>query len=867
MKNLPKSAELILRIVLPGKVSSTAVGDYEELYSSLHSKNRTRALLWLLGQIIKSVIPYTISNFYWRFTMLRNDLKIALRNILKRKLFSIINITGLTAGITCCLLIFLYIQDELKFDRFNSNYDILYRIVRENIESGDRDPRVPAVMLPNLKVDFPEIDSFSIMTPRAGTVSYRGNIFNEDNILLADDSFFKIFDFNLLNGDPETALTGPARVVLTESTARKYFGDSDPTGEIIKYDNRIDLTVSGILEDPPVHSHLDFDLLVSFATLENINSTALNRWTWQGAYIYFILPENIDTGSIERRLDALILKHRGDEYASRVRHHIQHFPDIYLNSSDMQVDIARHGNGDYIFGFSAVAIMVLAIACFNYMNLSTAKSSLRAGEVGLKKVFGARRKNLVKQFIFESFLFVAVSVIISLGVIILVLPSFNSFTGKMIILDLFYNLHLSLGIAGGMVIVTLLAGCYPAFYLTKFKPVDVLRSRSSVTLKTKSAGGIRIGFRQVLVLLQFTISIGLITGTSLVSRQLDLFRNKQLGFDKENMIVIENPYNSGMETRFHRFKSEIEQNASILGVSAAFNIPPHHINNWCALSTDGDDDRITTGLVYVDQYFLDLLDVDIIEGRNFSEIVSSDTTNVVILNRSAIDALNIDSPIGKFINGVWCFDGPSEIIGVADDMNYFSLHSDVPPMVFCVQSYVNKNNIVIKTDQGDMSEILGYLETKWKETAPEWPFKYYFIDQKFDSLYQSEIKMGKIVELFTFLVIFIAYLGLFGLASFIVDRKTKEVGVRKVLGASVSKLVTLLSGEFIFLIVISSLIAWPVTYYAIKLWLSNFAFQVDADISLFIMSSMIALLITIITVGYRSLRAALSNPADVLKHE
>ena len=822
--------------------------------------------------------------------MLKNYLTVAIRNIARHKVYSFINIAGLAIGMACCALIMLYVQHELSYDDFHAKGDRIYRVLRETrgedgsvkFHSGISGPFAPALMN-----DFPEVeDAIRLAGPAEMWTRYEGkNLVHERRQwLFVESGFFTMFDFPFVKGDPKTALRNPNSMVISERAAKRYFGSENPMGKMITLGNggelsNYELVVSGVVKVPE-NTILNFDM-VATATLANDNEWYKARWeTWDKAYhsrpfrAYVLLRYGVDAKALEAKLPGFMERYMGSETRANNTYHLQLLKRIYLHThADYEGDLIRgpelfsYGDIQNVYLFSGIAFLILLIACVNFMNLATARSANRAKEIGLRKVSGAYRFQLIRQFLGEAILLSFLAFVLALGLIELTLPTFSAFVSK----DLTLQRHIVhfIVVPGFVVFIGLLAGGYPAFFLSAFEPVSVLKG----SIKTGLRGTL---VRRGLVVFQFAMSILLFIGTVMVYRQLSFMQDKQLGFDKESVVNLPIFEESGW--------SHDEVNIRYETVKQAFLAHPEIYRatayRWNMGSGRGGvvrQLRTESGVVHqvqeqeVDRDFLDAFAIELIAGRNFkssdAELQHQNTNySSVILNETAVKLLGWQEPVGKqlFMDAI----RPSvrTVIGVMKDYHSQSLHKEIEPIALLYrQNHCYTLGLKLKGE--NLSETIAFMEKTWKQFVPNNSFQFSFLDESLNQLYSEEVRIGQLVGTFALLAIVVACLGLFGLAAFTAEQRTKEIGVRKVLGASVRSIILLLSKEFAWLVLIANVIAWPVAYFVVGDWLQNFAYRVDVAWWVFALAGVTALLIALGTVGYQALRAALSNPIEALRYE
>jgi putative ABC transport system permease protein len=803
--------------------------------------------------------------------MVKNYLKVAIRNILKHKGFSIINIVGLAIGIACSILILIFVAHELSYDKFHEKADRTYRIaVRASVgDTKIRQTYSSSATFKKLLEDLPEIEK-GVKFLRLGRtpINLDEKTFYESRFYAVDSTFFDVFTFPLIHGDPETVLSEPNSMVISENTAIKYFGSADAVGKILRADfsygpGSVDFEITGVSENVPSNSHFHYDLLASSSTFPTfINDPG---WSSNKFITYVVLKEGTRSEWFNERLKEFTRRHMGGERfdawvakGNFWEYFLQPVTKIHLNS-DLNGEFEANGNETYVYIFSAISIIILLIACINFMNLSTAKSSLRAKEVGMRKVVGSGRRRLVFQFLSESILLSFISLTIGMVLVIILLPLYKNLIGRQLEILYFDNLVAIPSLLALGLIVGVISGSYPAFFLSSFKPIVALKG---MTIRSKGGSWLR----NILVIFQFTISIFLIIGTLVVNQQLKFFQNKKLGFDKEQILVIRNPGSLG--NNITPFKEALRKYSSVINVSGSNTLPGISFSN-IGFGAEGVDKSFTLNLCVCDYDFLKTLKLELAQGRFFSRDFITDS-HAAVLNEKAVELLGWDDPIGKRINNWARNRGNFTVIGVIKDYHYESLHQEIRPQALFLSGgyYTNvESYISVRLNTENISETIGYVENTWKDFAPNKPFEYSFLDEDYDNLYMNEQQTRKLFSIFSFLAIFIACLGLFGLASFIADRRTKEIGIRKVLGASVPRIVQILNKSFVKWVLMANLIAWPVAWFVMNSWLQNFAYRIELSWWMFVLAAVLALVIALITVSFQTVKAALRNPVDSLRYE
>jgi putative ABC transport system permease protein len=803
--------------------------------------------------------------------MLKNLFKIALRNILKDKVYSAINIAGLTIGITCSLFLLMYILDELSYDRYHANADNLYRIV-SNIKEPDNAFTWAVAQQPmadELRDNYPEVKNVTRLNGIGKTLfKFNEKEFNETDFYLADSTVFEMFSYTFLAGDVNTALDNPFSIVLSKKAAAKYFGDiSGAIGQALQTTNGEGVVenfkVTGVIDDVPLNSHFRFEALLSS------NSYPQNQGSWGnfGVFTYIQLPEGYDLSKMYVSLDSII-KQKVDpifeQYGISIKYELQKITDIHLHSK-IQDEAEAGGDISYIYIFSAVAAFMLIIACINYMNLATARSANRSKEVGIRKVMGSQRYQLLAQFITESIVMALLALTISLILIYALLPVFNTLANKQLPFSYILQPTVLFSLIGIMLFIGIVGGSYPAVYLSGFNPVEVLKG------KLAAKGG-SVVFRKILVVFQFGISIFMLISTLVVFNQLQFMRNKNLGFEKERVVRL------NLSERELRNKSQVlidalQQIPEVVGIGMANSSPGEGIGKLL-LKVEENDGKLSdrgVDLFTADFDFVKTMGMSIATGRDFSKEVASDTTYAVLVNEAMVARMAWKDPIGKkFIfqgggpNGT---DIEKRVVGVVKDYHQNSLYDAIEPLMIILDK--RNNYVFVRTGEGDVRQSLTAIENTWKKIFPSFPFEYAFLDQDFNSQYKADEKRSQIFTAFSSLTIFIACLGLLGLAAFTTEQRTKEIGVRKVIGASVNNLVFLVSKEFFLLVAIGMVLAFPVAWYFTNTWLENFAYRIDlkGEWPTFIVSALLAFVITLATVGYHVIRAASSNPVKSLRDE
>lgn len=788
--------------------------------------------------------------------MFKNYFKIALRNIIRHKAFSILNIAGLSIGMACSILILLWVQNELCYDRFHANANELYRLTcnAEDFKAAV----TPAGVAEGLQNEMPEIKStVRISKPATELLSVDTKKFEEKNIFYADSNFLQMFSFNLLKGNRKTALDNPDGILITENMAKKYFGYEEALGKIIRQNNSKNVIVTGILTNPPSNSHLQFDFILPISSIAATNDDIKNKtWNSFNFYTYLQLNKNFQPSAnnlskLTKRIKEIYKTHVPD---MKVDFQLQPLTAIHLHS-DLQIDLPGKGNMQYVNIFFMVALSILLVACINFMNLATARSSRRAKEVGLRKVVGASRSQLIIQFLGESLIISFLSLIIAVGIVYLSLPAFNHLADK----DLSFNLlngKLWLILTGIALLTGLLSGSYPALLLSGFKPVIVLKGKMKLGIGN-------LIFRNGLVATQFVVSILLLVGTAVVYKQLSFIKDKNLGFDKSNLLYIS--MHGDLWNKQPALKTMLQQNSTTNDYSIVSNLPTNLTSGNVDVQWEGKDPALQVVIpsIDIDENFMNVFQMKMLAGRSFSQSFKGDSSNYII-NETAMRlmGMNINNAIGKSIS---YSNTKGAIIGVVKDFNFKPLQYAIDPLVM----RFNKDGgyVVVRAKPGSTEATINALGKISHDLNPAYPFTYNFLDKDLDNLYKGEQQMGSIFKFFALLCIFISCLGLYGLSAFMAEQRTKEIGVRKVLGASVFNIVYLLSGSFARIIAIAIIIAVPLSWLAVNNWLKGFAYRIDVSWIIFLGACLTALFIAMLTISYESIKAAITNPVKSLRSE
>lgn len=797
-------------------------------------------------------------------SMLKNYIKIAFRSIKRHKGYSSINIFGLAVGMTVCLLMLMYVVNEISYDNFHEKGDRIYRLACEWGTEGSKMKfagSMPA-FAPALNSEVPEIEVAARIKQNNEMVilGEQNEKYKQDKIFYADPEVFELFSWNLLEGEAESVLTEPFSAVITQKIANKYFKKNNPINKSLNIDGNL-YQITGILEDFPPNTHLDCEILLSYVTIHSLGEYPEQPWTqWGDDLTYFILKENASLEVVSEKVNALLSQNTGKWFTDKMMLILQPLSKIHWNT-ELRGDIGVKGNILYVYLFLSAAVLVLVIACFNFMNLSTASYLDRMKEIGVRKVVGANRKQLIRQFLTESLLMTAIAMAFGVILFNVLYSSLYFYMGAPFQFSFaqFQNLYALVIVM--VLIVGLLAGSYPAWFMSRFHPADIMNNKKNYK------GMSRVSFRNILVVFQFAISIILIVGTIVIFRQINFMKNTDLGFDKEDVVLAYFPFtNPEAKEKYPVLKNEFIKNPNVMDVTGAYTVPGINSQYNTTIKKLGNEetDSISIQALPADFGFIKSLGLEIVEGRDFSEEYSLDSQESIILNQAAVKTLGYDNPIGEKLQ----LFGKRDVfvIGVVKDFHLKSLHNKISPILI----YIDPKFYILTATRikpEDSEATLAYMGEVWKSVLGETEFNYRYLKDAYYSFYTSEDKTSKLISIFTLLALFISCLGLFGLAAFMTNRKVKEIGIRKVLGASVRSITALYSKEFTKWVLLSNIIAWPVAYYLIDMWLGNFAYRIKLTPILFIISGAIALLIALVTVSFHAVRAAVANPVQSLRSE
>jgi putative ABC transport system permease protein len=870
----PKWPLKTLRFLLKKEYVEEIEGDMEEIFLAMAEERSLavarRSYYWEVLRLLRPILIRSFKSSYNHnsFNMYRNYLMIAWRNLLKKKAYSAINIFGLALGIACCLLIFMYVEYERSFDNYQEKGDRIYRVIHGSKEESTASYWVwgNAPIGQALHDNFPEIDKVVQFSGRADILLSNGDITHqEEGVFFMDSTAFDVFSWKLLKGNPKTALAVPYSIVLTESTAKKYFGNEDPLGKSLKGSESAgrsepgEYLVTGVMEDVPANSHFRFNALLSMTTFRKSRGDLWNEWGYVDFYTYFLVNDRFDREKFEAKIPeftARMMKNPESKYNVV----IEPLDQMYLGTV-AQRQPGETGSISNLYIFSVIGLFVLTIAIINFMNLSTARSMERGKEVGIRKSIGAQRKSLVSQFMGESFVIVGFSMIVALIVVVIALPGMNNITGRTLSIDHFVTIQ-SLGwLIASTLLIGLVAGSYPAFVLSSFNPATVLKG-------TGKSGKLGVALRRGLVVFQFSLSIALIAGTMVVYFQMNHILNKDLGFDKEQMLILDYNYDGKVNQIRETLKVEMESNPAVISSAFSRSVPGGYFPNAYTeiVTPDGEMKGMAQPIFQVGIDFVNHYGLELVAGRSYSRDHPADTIGGLVMNEAAARQYGYSNPkeiVGKKYKQ-WGREG--EIIGVVKDFNYISLHNSIEPLTLPLEPFACRY-MSLKVKPADLPQAIERVRETWAKLVPHRPFLYSFLDDDFDRQYQKDMNFKTLFMTFSSLAIFIACLGLFGLATYTAELRTKEIGIRKVLGANVNSIVALLSRDFILLIAVAILLATPVAWYSMDRWLESFAYRISVQFWIFILAGLVAIAIAAVTISFQAIKAARGNPVKALRSE
>ena len=857
-------AKGVLSLITDDIMCSSILEDMEYRFAQdLKENGRLRAGIGRIIQFAVIVVPLVLEAFYGGVSMFKNYIKIAFRSIKRHLGFSFINIFGLAVGMTVCLLMLMYVVNEISYDDFHEKGDRIYRLACDWGTEGSKMKfagSMPA-FAPALNSEIPEIEVAARIRHNSEMIilGAQNGIYKQSQIFHADPEVLDIFSWKLLEGDTSSVLVEPYSVVVTQKIAKKYFNNDDPIGKTLNIDDNL-YRVTGLLEDFPPNTHLACEILISYETIHSLDEYPSQPWTqWGDDLTYFVLKENSSLDSVADKVNALLTQNTGEWFTKKMDLILQPLSKIHWET-EYRGDVGVKGNIVYVYLFLSAAILVLAIACFNFMNLSTSRYLDRMKEIGIRKVVGANRKQLIRQFLTESLLVTSISMAFGVLLFNILYASLYSYLGTPFGFGISHFQNLYAIVMLMVLIVGLLAGSYPAWFMSRFNPADIMNKRA-VKSTTK------VSFRNVLVVLQFAISIILIVGTIFIYQQIDYMKNTDLGFDKEDVVLAYFPFtNPQAKEKYPVLKTEFLKHQNVLEVTGVYTVPGinSQYNMTVRKRSGGEAESVSIQALPSDFGLVKSLGLEIVSGRDFSEEYSLDSKESAILNEAAVKMFGYENPIGEKL----MLFGKQEvsIVGIVKDFHVKSLHSKISPMlIYMDPKFYLLTATKIKPENSEAT--LAYMGNVWKTVLGEPEFNYRYMKDAYYSFYAAEEKTGKLISVFTGLALFISCLGLFGLAAFMTNRKVKEIGIRKVLGASVRSIATLYSKEFTKWVIVSNILAWPIAYLLIDMWLKNFAYRITMTPIPFVLSGIAALLIALVTVSFHAIRAAMANPVDSLRSE
>ena len=797
--------------------------------------------------------------------MLRSYLTIAFRNLFKRDTSSLISIAGLALAMSCCIFISLFVFDELQFDRFHEKGDRIYRLLIANSKTGENDALMSAVVFPLIMDEMPEFESGFRLSDMVNEPIKSGRKLFTGEVFFAENEIFHVLSFPLERGDPETALKEPFTAVITDSLARKYFGDGDPVGRTFTLYGKFEFRITGILKDIPQHSHIRPELIASLCSYNTISPEMMSDIRMSGVYFYFLLKPNASPVEAEAKLAKIFEKNYGNDPPGR-GFVLQPLSRIYLHSAGTQWDIASHGNIVYVKSFAVIALLILFMASFNYANYLLVRVKVREKEISVRKLLGAGFRSIVSQFLAETVSYMLISLALALVLVELFMHQFNQLAGKEMDFSSVLRPEIIRSILLLLIVTTSASVAYPA---------RIAATSDSFNRLKGNATGLRlfpshflIGFRQIVTCVQFVIAIALLVATGVIFHQLDFMRKTDLGFNKEHLVAITNPYGIDMYRRFETFRNEALSNPQVRSVSAGTNVPSKNLNYYTQMWVRNrkEKDGLHAAQVAVDYEYFATLQAKIVSGRDLSREHKTDETEGVIINSEAAKELGLMNPVGSELSGINNASDPQTVIGVVDDIHFMSFREKVEPTVFFLRQW-SANTIVLRLSGNDIPATMAFLERTWGTLVPDHPFIYSFLDESFDRLYRSDQQTSTMILVFCVFAILLSSIGLYSIVSLLAQMRKKEIGVRKVLGASLTDVLFLTTSEYLVIVLVANIFAWPLAYYVMNRWLQDFAYRIDLTWTTFASAGGIALIVALLTVSVQSIRAGLANPVDSLRTE
>lgn len=864
-KQIPKYSEWLIKIIVPLEIQDYIIGDYEDLYHQKQKESGKRAaMFWLLFHLIINIPGFIKTSIHGGIIMFNNYFKISLRSAKKNKVFSVLNILGLSLGLASAIIVMLYLFDQTSYDRFFNNYENIYR-VGLNVNDGERETKyafIPPPVAPFLKDNYNEVEHTSRVFYFHGTrsIKYKDKLFYEDGFVYVDKSLFSILNFEFLEGTPEQALKNPNSVILPERLAKKYFGNESPVGKTVLINNQ-NHKVTAVIKSLQNNSHFEFDLFLSMQDLRN--PPWMTDWSWPGMYTYVKLKNGVSADNFENKISSIGDSHiskKSELNSKNYKYFLQPLKDIYLYS-DLEYDMGSFGNSQYLFIFSAAGLFILILACVNYINMSTAKAVKRSREVGLRKVIGANRSQLVYQFLGESLVYVFVSFALVLGVIYLIIPEVNLLIGSSIKFSTLFKPELLLGLITILICTSIATGAYPAFILSSYKPSKVL----SGNYKNSKEG---VLLRKSFVIGQFVLSLLLIIGSLLMHKQISYMQTKELGFVKELKIILPIRERQLISDNYKEVRSELLRNKNIKNVSFASQMPGEGAGSLNTKLIGAENNSYMMYYKFIDDQFLPSFNIKFLSGRNFDLKQTTDLIEACIINSEAAKMFGYSDPqeiIGKTI--ISGFGNKKRmIIGVVDNFHFRSVHYKVEPLILEMNPDLFMR-IAITVDAKNSKLLLSEIENYWNQKFVNVPFSSFYLDNFINNLYTYEANSNKLINILTILAIVIAIIGIFGLVTYLLEQQKKEISIRKVLGASNQSIVNNYIIDFLKWIIIALIISIPLIYFVFEQWIQSFAYKVDFDPIVIVFGGASLILIVLITILYQVVKASLANPVDALKYD
>ena len=864
----PKILEWMLGTLQLPTDKNDMLGNYEELYNEIFLKSRTRANLWYVKQILFSIPVFFFDNIYWGAIMFFNFLKVSARQLTRSKLYSFINISSLVIGITAFMLMLLWVGNELSYDRYVKNGNDIYRVLLH--DEGERHLIYFAGILDYLRAQDERIDISGYGKNTYQSIRYNNKHTFLKEISYADPVFLDYLEIDLSIGDRKSVLDNPYSIIISESAAEKLFGYDNPVDEKLVVNNEFTFTISGVFKDLPATSHLSFDLLTSMETLKKMFPKRFEQSGMSTVNFYTRVKTDEQKNLLQKSLlNWYVEQKKLEPDFDKDKYYVELQPlyDIHLYSNDLVWDMADRIDVDYVYGSIVIAILILLLACFNYINLSLAKNLTRSKEIGIRKIIGSNGKQLFLQFLGESFLFVFISFLLSLLMIAYILPGFNNLTGKGFTL-------LSFITSGNLLIIGSVLGSI--ILILALLPIRLFSKTNIVSFFTEKSYGsfgyskkrIIFGTKHILVALQFIVTVLICSLFQVVNNQIEFMMNKNPGYNADNVLILDNPWDENVYKRYETFSKAAEEIPGVKMVTCSGNIPGENIWNYCKPHVTGkpETESQSVGIVFIQYKFFEVLDSKIISGRKFYPSENGDDISSVILNKSAAKLFGIEEAGTASLSGIWSFQGPQKVVGIVEDLYTKSLYEKVMPTIY-MQLNWSGTNILLKVDGNNIHDTMEKIKTTWAETVPDWPISYRFLDDYVNNLFTKENTILSLLKIFSLIAVLISAMGIFGLISFTVIRKTKEIGIRKVLGASVGRITLNILSEFLLLILLANIIAWPLAYYLSELWLQNFAYTISINLFVFAFAGILALIIALFSGGIKTYLAANLSPVDAIKYE